>query len=323
MGAQHTPTRGALRAGGQERPEFPPASELLARGARLPGRSPAASIVAQEPAAEGPCGRSATDVRTAAGSWMETSTPDLADAWPAWALPQLAAAFAVADRTPAGTSVAARLYRDWFNPPLPEFAELPPFRDPMPLAGTYRAAHAGSNRRVTRDGVAVLDRQDIVGRDGWWRTWGSAWTPPRERRRGVRLVLSPRPDRLGVVVSTVTTALHDVEVPWALACATSPRRVRRTGAVVLDLPSEAALPPELVPALAPVLLPHCPPLCLPVGRGSALAGHPGNGMTFGEHRCHLIALALRRGAGPRRSATLAAVFDAHGIDPAAPYRCPG
>lgn len=321
MGAQNTPTRGAFLAGGQERSGSLPASELPARGARLPGRRPAASIVAQEPAAEGPSGSSATAIRTAAGSWVGPPAPDLDRAWPGWALPQLAAAVTVADRTPAGESVAIRLYRDWFNPPLPELDVLPPFRYAMPLAGVYRAAHAGSRRRLTRDGVAVLDRHDVVGRDGWWRTWGSAWTPPRERRRGVRLVLSPRPDRLGVVVRTVTAALLDVDVPWTLACATSPRRVRRTGAVVLDVPAEAALPAGLVPALAPALLPQRPPLCLPVGSGAALAGHPGNGMTFGEHRCHLIALALRRGAVARRLSAIAAVFDAHGIDPAAPYRC--
>jgi hypothetical protein len=321
MGAQNTPVRGALLAGGQERPASPPASELPARGARLPGRPPAASIVAQEPAAEGPPGRSATDIRTATGSWVESTAPHLDVAWPAWALPQLTAGIAVADRTPAGGSVAARLYRDWFNPPLPELDALPPFRYAMPLAGVYRAAHAGTGRRLSRDGVAVLDRHDVVGRDGWWRTWGSAWTPPRERRRGVRLVLSPRPDRLGVVVRTVTAALLDTDLPWSLACATSPRRVCRTGAVVLDVPCETALPAGLVPALSPALLPQRPPLCLPVGRGAALAGHPSNGMTFGEHRCHLIALALRRGAGARRLSAIAEVFDAHGIDPAAPYRC--
>ena len=43
-------------------------------------------------------------------------------------------------------------------------------------------------------------------------------------------------------------------------------------------------------------------------------------MTFGEHRCHLITLALRHPSGARDPLrSIAAVFAAHGLDPAAPY----
>ena len=53
----------------------------------------------------------------------------------------------------------------------------------------------------------------------------------------------------------------------------------------------------------------------------AVAGYPDNGMTFGEHRCHLIALALRRPASARDALrAIAETFTAHGIDPAQPYR---
>ena len=316
MSAQRSPQSEALVAGGHERHGAPPATELPARGTRQPGRRPAASIVAQESAAEGPAGCASTHVRTAAGSWAGIP-------WAPWALPQIRAALAVAARTPAGTGVAAHLYRDWFNPELPQLELLPAFRYAMPLAGVYRAAHAGSARQRSRDGVGVIDRRDVVGHDGWWRTWGSAWAPPRQRRAGVRLVLSPRPDRLAVAVRTVTAALSDSRLPWSLACATSPRRLRRTGGMVVDLPAEAAVPPGLIAALEPVLVPQLPPLCLPLGRGAALAGHPGDGMTFGEHRCHLIALALRSATYDGDAvAAVAGVFAAHGIDPAAPHRGP-
>jgi hypothetical protein len=44
-------------------------------------------------------------------------------------------------------------------------------------------------------------------------------------------------------------------------------------------------------------------------------------MTFGEHRCHLVALALRHPSSAREPLrTIAAAFAAHGIDPAAPHQ---
>jgi hypothetical protein len=109
----------------------------------------------------------------------------------------------------------------------------------------------------------------------------------------VRLVLSPRPDRLAVVVRTVTETLLD---------------------------ADGSVPAELVSSLEPVLLPQLPPLCLPLGTGAGLASHPANGMAFGEYRCHLIALALRRRVSGDALAAIATVFGAHGIDAAAPHR---
>ena len=81
--------------------------------------------------------------------------------------------------------------------------------------------------------------------------------------------------------------------------ATDPRRVRRTGAAVLDLAGADALPAGLLDELGPTLLPVATPLCLPLAPGVALAQYPDNGMTFGEHRCLLVALGLRHAARRR------------------------
>jgi hypothetical protein len=272
-----------------------------------------------EPAAEGPCGgqpaAQAVALRTAAGPWVATSD------WPAWAAAQLERAVAIARSTPARTSVAAHLYRTWFNYPLALPRDGAPVRYAMPLAGVYRAAHAGSGRRISLDGVQLIDRRDLIGSDGWWRTWGATWTPPRRRPETARIVLSPAPHRLAAVVRIVTSALLDSSEPWALACATKPRRVRRCAAVILDLPSAAAAPGALLAALEPLLRPELPPLCLPLATGVAVASHPANGMTFGEHRCHLLSLALRRpDAQDDPLHAIAEVFSAHGIDPAAPHQ---
>jgi len=240
--------------------------------------------------------------------------------WPEWAELQLLDALDTVHRVQdrgERRHLAGALYRDWFSPPVGRVGEV--IRGGRPLAGTYRSAHAGT---VAQQGeIDVLRRHDVVGRDGWWRTWGESWTPPRSRPGSVRLLITPQPSELAAVVRIITTALLDVAQPWLLACATDPRRLRRTGGVVLDLGDPGTLPAQTVVELTPLLRPSAPPLCLPIAPGIALAEFPDNGMTFGEHRCHLIALAVRHPSAygaPLRA--IASVFAAHGIDPGAPYR---
>jgi hypothetical protein len=243
----------------------------------------------------------------------------VAGPWPSWARAQLETAVDIADRAPDRLGVATVLYREWFNP----LADGPmTLRARPPLAGLYRAAHAGSTRRVTLDdGVSVVLRHDVVRSDGWWRTWGENWTPPRERRGSVRLLFTPRPDRLVDFVAAVTERMLPEAGPWLLACATDPRRIARYGCALLDVPALSSVPAGLLDTVAPMLRPAIPPLSLPLAPGVGAAEYPDNGMTFGEHRCHLVALALRQ---PRRSGdplrSIARVFAAHGLDPAHPHR---
>jgi hypothetical protein len=272
---------------------------VLAGGLDGP-RSPHPSVVSQRPAATHALGG------VAAGSW------------PVWAVPQLERAVAIARAADDRVALARLLYREWFNPvALPE--QLPPTE--RPLAGVYRASHAGSVVRVRNAGVSVMARHDVIRANGWWRTWGEDWTPPRNRRGSVRLLLTPRPDRLAEFVTTVTARLRAEPVSWSLGCALDPRRVARYGSAVLDLPSLAAIPAGLVAELTPLLRPVTPPLSLPVAPGIGAAQYPDNGMTFGEHRCHLVALGLRHPSSAKNPLrAIAAVFNAHRIDPSSPYR---
>lgn len=282
------------------------AHELPLHGSVLSGGNDGAgplraSVVRNRPAAAGLVGGHA-----AAGPW------------PGWARVQLETAVEIAEQASDRMSVATLLYRDWFSPVVGDVADLLVQR---PLAGLYRAAHAGSDRRFRRGGVSVVARHDVVRAGGWWRTWGENWSPPRTRPGSVRLLLTPRPERLAEFVATVTGHLIDEREPWSLACATEPRRVARSGCAVLDLRDLDAVPGALLDDLAPLLRPVTAPLCLPLGAGVGAAEYPENGMTFGEHRCHLVALALRHpssGRDPLRA--LAAVFNAHGVDPARPHR---
>jgi hypothetical protein len=236
--------------------------------------------------------------------------------WPGWARPQLLDAVAVAARTESFGALT--LYRDWFAAPTVHAAVRPPVLGP--LAGLYRRAHAGSGTRRDVNGVAVVDRADVVGRDGWWRTWGPAWRPLRSRGQSVRVLFTPQPQHLAAFVATVTAALREMPLPWLLACPTDPRQLLRAGHAVLHLP-ELRCADAVIADVAGLLAEACPPLCLPLAPGVAVAGDPGNGMTFGEHRCHLISLALGL---PRASqaplSAIAEVFATHGVDPSAPHR---
>jgi HopA1 effector protein family len=262
-----------------------------------------------------PPGESIVSQRPAAGA---TPGDPAAGPWPPWARSQLERAVTVAESAADGMSAAALLYREWFNPAVGDVSELVALR---PLAGVYRAAHAGSRTRVRSGDLSVVTRNDVVRASGWWRTWGEDWTPPRARRGSVRLFLTPRPDRLADFVAIVTGRLLHERDPWSLALATDPRRIGRYGCAVLDLSSLAAVTRELVDDLELLLRPVAPPLCLPVADGIGAAEYPDNGMTFGEHRCHLVALALRHPSSARDPLrAIAAVFNAHGIDPSSPHR---
>ncbi len=232
------------------------------------------------------------------------------DRWPEWAREQLQTAVALASSVPNGRPLAVDLYERWFA----GSAQPVPAAAPRPLLGEYRRAHEGVATLVV-DGLPVLDRHDRLGSDGWWRTWNTSWRPAAG---GARVLLSARLDAASTLVGMLTRELRDV--PYLLAFPTDPDRLTRRGSAVLYLPRLRALTPDLVGALVPLLHPDTPPLCLPLGPGVAVAQYPDNGMTFGEHRCHLVALALRAGTPSGALSTIADVFAAHGVDPAAPYR---
>lgn len=279
MSAQVTPLSAAVPAGGRDGERTPPVPDASPREHRAPGRLASASIVAHEPAAEGPCGREFA--RTAAGSWQR---------FPDWAARELVRAVAIARATPHPAGLTTSLHRRWFVQPLEAAAA----RVDLPH-----------------------DRRGLMAADGWWRTWSRVGAP--RQRDTVRLLLSPRPDRAGAVVRTVIAALDGSELAWALACATSRSRLGCSGAVALDLPAAAPLPASVFADLAPALAPVVPPLCLPVARGVGLASRP-RGMSFGAHRCRLVALGLHRDdAHDDPAAAIAATFAAHGVDPQAPH----
>ncbi|MDT4963158.1 MAG: hypothetical protein QOF87_2805 [Pseudonocardiales bacterium] len=300
---------GGVLVGGQD------TAGSLSRHDRPAGSSDAPGGRTAEPA-----GRQGSAAAPESGGPLGPAPGAAADPWPAWARGQLLDAVALSKGVPGhGRALATELYRGWYSPSVSQVVEFG--RSWRPLVGTYRAAHAGSGTRILADGIALVDRHDAVGRDGWWRTWGDSWAPIDSRRHCVRVLLSPRPNALAEFVGSVTAAMLDASEPWLLACTTDVRRLSRSGSAVLYVPDADVLPTTLLDLLAPMLTPVTPPLCLPLASGVALAEYPDNGMSFGEHRCHLVSLGLQ--LPEARHAPLAAVaevFSTHGIDPAAPHR---
>jgi hypothetical protein len=240
--------------------------------------------------------------------------------WPDWAREQLTAALDTVDEhdhRSSGRWSAELLYRRWYYPA----SEAADATSTRPLAGVMRSAHAGGIAPVMVDGVSVVHRNDVVGPDGWWRTWGEGWTTAHARSRTYRLQFSPRLDSLGDFVCTMTAALLDTSVPWLLACATDLRRARRAGSAVLTVRDLADVPEGLLDRVAPILRSTAPALCQPIAPGIALTEQAGSVHRFAEYRCHLVATALRRPLGPDHPlGVVARTFAAHDIDPAAPWR---
>jgi hypothetical protein len=232
------------------------------------------------------------------------------DRWPDWAREQLRSAVALAGTVADRRRLALDLYQQWFACPAPDGRS----RVSRPIVGEYRRAHAQVATRVV-DGLPVLERHDRIDPVGWWHTWNTSWRPAAS---AARLLLSPRPDSASALVGELTARLRDV--PYLLACPTQTSRLAYNGAAVLCLPRLRSLTPPLLTAIAPLLRADTPPLCLPVAPGMAIAQRPDNGMTFGEHRCQLVATALKTADDGSELAAIAEVFSAHGIDPASPYR---
>ena len=168
--------------------------------------------------------------------------------------------------------------------------------------------------------LRIRVRQGCVVADGWWRTWGG------DRRASTtgavsRIYLAPDPEVVTTLVTQITTELRDVRHPWTLKVGADARALDRPDGAVVYVPDAALLSclHRLAPALRGLLRPHTPALTAPVAPGIAWAHDPGDGQSFGEHRCSLIADVHRAAITPATPADVAAAFRRAGLDPSAPH----
>jgi len=135
-------------------------------------------------------------------------------------------------------------------------------------------------------------------------------------------------------VARVTYALNRAGLPFRIELPDNPARYgRRPAATVLlaraDVAPAISLLRPLLRSLAAHLADHAPAFTKPLARGLALAEESGDGTSFGEHRCRLLAEAIvtaseqGRHSAEQRHAAVRERFRAAGLTLDAPYLQPG
>lgn len=162
-----------------------------------------------------------------------------------------------------------------------------------------------------------------------WRTWGERWDHAAYAGDDlVRLYLACAPGTALQTVAAVSDRAQRWDEPWLLTSRALGQQVPRPDATTLLVPvtSLDALRAELeglIDDLRPFLASRAPLLTLHVTRGVGLAQNPPRGVSFGEHRCRLVATTARahRDAPlPEVQRQVQAAFWQEGVDPRRPYR---
>ncbi|MFI5454279.1 MAG: lanthionine synthetase LanC family protein [Isosphaerales bacterium] len=142
------------------------------------------------------------------------------------------------------------------------------------------------------------------------------------------------PEIAAPFVAAATSLLNAAAVPFRLKVLSDPNAYTRADAGVLYVGHRYALRlgntiDRIHESVASGLLPEVPLFTRRLADGLALAEEPATAVSFGQHRCKLVASALWRSfvqGDPHRSArvaTLAAVLQQQGLDPQHPYLGPG
>jgi hypothetical protein len=215
--------------------------------------------------------------------------------------------------------------------------------DPLDVVGAGVAGVAvvaGARRRAVTRGEYVTvtgapglapcatNTVRVVGRhggqvlDGWWRTWGPEWDGLEAVEAGVsRVYLAPVGHEIGRLVHAVTRVLDGHGGEWAFKVGVDPATLARADGAVVYVPDpllDTVLGP-LLGAVRPFVRAGHPPLTDPLAPGISWAQDPGDGDSFGERTCRLVAVAAVGGDEPGFLDRLAEVFRAAGLDPREPH----
>lgn len=169
---------------------------------------------------------------------------------------------------------------------------------------------------------------------GFYFAFGESLTDWQDQEAIVRLYWNVRPAGAALLVKHLTAALNRFSIPFQLKCLDNPAAFARTDAAVLYIGRRffrivMHLLSERAPKLLGVLGPATPLFTKPLAPGIGLSEDPGNGESFGMHRCRLVASAVLTAHGLRddgvagRLAGVKAMFEKNGFSLAAPYLNPG
>jgi hypothetical protein len=182
-----------------------------------------------------------------------------------------------------------------------------------------------------RDGAVRLPKELLGFSPGTYVALGDA---PGPAGALVRLSWNIAATGAVALVTRLTYVLNGAGLPFRLELPDDPARYGRRDAAGLvlargDFPAAVKLLRPLLRALGPHLADGAPALTKPLARGLAVAEEPGDGRSFGVHRCGLLAEAVvtagerrQRGAA-ERLALVGERFAAAGLTLGAPYLQPG
>lgn len=190
------------------------------------------------------------------------------------------------------------------------------------------------------DPVLVRVRTGGLVEDGWWRTWGggcAAGHPPAAQL--TRIYLAPQPESIHVLLPGVLRILRDLGSPWLVKVGAHRTMLARPDGVVVYLPDPVAglatgtsgpVVQRLADAAAGLVRDARPALTAPVAPGISWVQDPGDGSSFGETVCRVLARPLLAAhpapdlvAAPQRLLPLLQhALSGAGIDPRAPHLRP-
>lgn len=175
------------------------------------------------------------------------------------------------------------------------------------------------------DAILLTTRIDDVS-GGFWHVWSPAWrvTPPEQL---VRVYFRVATGHETAFVARVSAHAPRGET-WSLKVLAGTHSAGRADAAVLYLDRNhgirAGWVTSLVTAVAPLLEDGAPPLTALITAGVAWADDPGGGVSFGEHRCRVLAAAAHAQPAALDSArswrrAAAESFAREGLDLARPH----
>lgn len=142
------------------------------------------------------------------------------------------------------------------------------------------------------------------------------------------------PDGAAAFVGSATTRLNAGGIPFRLKVLRDPSLYTRCDAGVVytrksDYGAVSRVLADVYAEVSESIEPGIPAFTKPLAPGLGLAEDPGDGQSFGEHRCHLLADALiaTHESGvcslPERTRAVAERFEREGLDLGAVFLNPG
>ncbi|WP_146073243.1 T3SS effector HopA1 family protein [Arthrobacter sp. N199823] len=170
--------------------------------------------------------------------------------------------------------------------------------------------------------IMAVPRSGGVVSEGWWRSWGGGWDPRSAPKDVTRVYLGPALWELPYLVGLLTVALETRSEPWMIKVLAQEHSLGRPDAMVIYVASTAAFGDIVECARGRVRTRPGPPLTEILAPGVSWAQEPGDGCSFGESRCSLMAGILQRTTNADDETFLGTAseeFLSAGLDPTAPH----